>query len=116
MGFRWVCVVSAVLSCSDWVYLGFLLILGWVDFWVSVDFRIFFCARLRCLVVVLGLVVGFVVVWWWRWLLPRTSLLQFDRGERKKELKNRLHGELMWKDFGVKCVNWSIFCILDEYP
>ena len=22
----------------------------------------------------------------------------------------------MWKDFGVKCVNWSIFCILDEYP
>ena len=79
-------------------------------------FGIFFCARLRYLVVVLGLVVGFVVVWWWRWLLPRASLLQFDRGERKKELKNRLHGELMWKDFGVKCVNWSIFCILDEYP
>jgi len=22
----------------------------------------------------------------------------------------------MWKDFGVKCVNWSTFCILDEYP
>ena len=40
--FRWVCVVGAVLSCSDWVYLGFLLILGWVDFWVSVDFGIFF--------------------------------------------------------------------------
>ena len=66
MGFRWVCVVGAVLSCSDWVDFGFLLILGWVDFWVSVDFGIFFCARLRCLVVALGLVVGFVVVWWWR--------------------------------------------------
>ena len=83
--------VGAVLSCSDWVYFGFLLILGWVDFWVSTDFEIFFCARLRCLVVALGLVVGFVVVWWWRWrwrldiLLPcRVSLLQFDRGERKK--------------------------------
>ena len=85
--------VGAVLSCSDWVYLGFLLILGWVDFWVSVDFGIFFCARLQCLVVVLGLVVRFVVVWWWRWLLPRASLLQFDREERKKELKNCLHGE-----------------------
>ena len=22
----------------------------------------------------------------------------------------------MWKDFGVKCVNWNTFCILDEYP
>ena len=22
----------------------------------------------------------------------------------------------MWKNFGVKCVNWSTFCILDEYP
>ena len=22
----------------------------------------------------------------------------------------------MWKDFGIKCVNWSTFCILDEYP
>ena len=21
----------------------------------------------------------------------------------------------MWKDFGIKCVNWSIFCILDEF-
>ena len=44
------------------------------------------------LVVALGLVIGFVVVWWWCWrwrldiLLPcRTSLLQFDKGERKKE-------------------------------
>ena len=34
--------VGTVLSCSDWVYLGFLLILGWVDFWVSIDFGIFF--------------------------------------------------------------------------
>ena len=24
--------------------------------------------------------------------------------------------ELMWKDFGVNYVNWSTFCILDEYP
>ena len=22
----------------------------------------------------------------------------------------------MWKVFGIKCVNWSPFCILDEYP
>ena len=22
----------------------------------------------------------------------------------------------MWKVFGIKCVNWSTFCILDEYP
>ena len=22
----------------------------------------------------------------------------------------------MWKDFGIKCVNWNTFCILDEYP
>ena len=22
----------------------------------------------------------------------------------------------MWKNFGVKCVNWGTFCILDEYP
>ena len=51
-----------------WVGLifGFLLILDWVDFWVYVDFGICFYARLRCLVVALGLVVGFVVVWWWR--------------------------------------------------
>ena len=21
----------------------------------------------------------------------------------------------MWKNFGVKCINWSTFCILDEY-
>ena len=67
---------------------GFLLILCWVDFLVSVDFGICFCARLRGLMVALGLVVGFVVVWWWRLdiLLPcRASLLQFDREERKKE-------------------------------
>ena len=24
--------------------------------------------------------------------------------------------KLMWKDFGVKCVNWSTFCILVEHP
>jgi len=37
-------------------------------------------------------------VWWWRWhldiLLPcHASLLQFDRGERKKRIKNYLHIE-----------------------
>ena len=58
-----------------------------IEWWLGgVDFGLILCVRLRCLVVALGLVVGFVVVWWWRWrLLPRASLLQFDRGERKKE-------------------------------
>ena len=46
--------VGTVLSCNDWVDFGFLLILGWVDFWVSVDFGIFF---------VLG-----CGVWWWCWV------------------------------------------------
>ena len=46
----------------------------------------------------LGMVVGFVVVWWWRWhwrldiLLPcRASLLQFDKGKRKKNKKLFTH-------------------------
>ena len=46
----------------------------------------------------LGMVVGFVVVWWWRWhwrldilLRCRASLLQFDKGERKKNKKLFTH-------------------------
>ena len=52
------------------------------------------CSLVGALALALGMVVGFIVVWWWRWcwhwcldiLLPcRASLLQFDKGERKKE-------------------------------
>ena len=50
------------------------------------------CSLAVVLALALGMVVGFVVVWWWHWrwrldiLLPcRASLLQFDKGERKKE-------------------------------
>ena len=56
------------------------------------------CSLVVALALALGMVVGFVVVWWWHWhwrldilLLCRASLLQFDKGERKKNKKLFTH-------------------------
>ena len=85
--------------CWFWVGLifGFLLILGWVDFWVSVDFGICFCARLRCLVVALGLVVRFVGVWWWR----RRWRWRLDMRGRTQEGEGSWEWERHW------CAQWE---------
>ena len=109
VSFNWFWVGLIFGFCWFWVGLifGFLLILGWVDFLVSVDFGICFYARLRCLVVALGLVVGFVVVWWWRrhwrWRLDMRGRTQEGEGSSEWER----HWCAQWEEREKKERKWG---------